>query len=242
MVLDHLKGVGTEIKKFFLNCSMGTPGWLSGWASAFSSGWDPRVLGSPHREPASLSLPVSLPLCVSLVNKFLKIAAWIYSQICCCALLCPICMIQDKFTNLKFVGFKLISIEKALSLLALGPPKHLILELIQRKKSFRKSSTRCYREYDWYFLVNWDVGWFFFFNTDTIQLKQITPFQGFKPGDKYTQFQGHVGGSVVEQICLWLRVSSWGSRIKSHIRLLAWSLLFPLPLSLCLSWKNKQNL
>ena len=54
----------------------GIPGWLSGWASAFGSGRDPRVLGSSPasgscRESAS-PLPVSLFLCLSWINKILK--------------------------------------------------------------------------------------------------------------------------------------------------------------------------
>ena len=44
-------------------------------------------------------------------------------------------------------------------------------------------------------------------------------------------------------VCLWPRASSWSPGIESHIRLLAWSLLLPLPVSLplyvCLSWINK---
>ena len=44
-------------------------------------------------------------------------------------------------------------------------------------------------------------------------------------------------------VCLWLRAWSWSPGIKSHIRLPAWSLLLPLPmslpLSLCVSWINK---
>ena len=47
-------------------------------------------------------------------------------------------------------------------------------------------------------------------------------------------------------ICLWLRLWSRGPGIESHIRLPTGSLLVPLPmslpLSLCLSWINKQNL
>ena len=48
----------------------GTPGWLSGWASAFSSGPDPGIQDqvlhrAPHREPASPSVYVFAPLCVS---------------------------------------------------------------------------------------------------------------------------------------------------------------------------------
>ena len=45
---------------------------------------------------------------------------------------------------------------------------------------------------------------------------------------------GRLGGSVVE-LCLWLRVWSWGPGIKSCIRLPAWSLLLLLPVSLPLS-------
>ena len=50
------------------------PGWLSGWASAFHSGHDPRVLGwsptSGSTQGACFSpLPMSLPLSGSLMNK-----------------------------------------------------------------------------------------------------------------------------------------------------------------------------
>ena len=62
------------------------PEWLSGWASAFGSGRDPRVLGlnpvsgslPPHPGSLLLPLPMSLPLCVCLswINKnFFKILA-----------------------------------------------------------------------------------------------------------------------------------------------------------------------
>ena len=49
---------------------LGTPGWLSGWASAFGSGHDPRVLGSSPTlgscmEPACPSACVSASLSVS---------------------------------------------------------------------------------------------------------------------------------------------------------------------------------
>ena len=52
----------------------GTPEWLSGWASAFSSGPDPGVLESSpelgsHRDPASSSASVSAFLSGSLVNQ-----------------------------------------------------------------------------------------------------------------------------------------------------------------------------
>ena len=44
-------------------------------------------------------------------------------------------------------------------------------------------------------------------------------------------------------VCLSLRVWSWSPRMESHIRIPAWSLLLPLPMSLpfslCLSWINK---
>ena len=69
------------------------PGWLSGWASIFSSGHDPGVLES---SPASGSLwslllppPISLPLslCLSWINKIFKksrgcIYIHIYYEIC----------------------------------------------------------------------------------------------------------------------------------------------------------------
>ena len=40
-------------------------------------------------------------------------------------------------------------------------------------------------------------------------------------------------------ICLQPRAWSWSPGIESHVGLPAWSLLFPLPLSVCLSWINK---
>ena len=54
---------------------------------------------------------------------------------------------------------------------------------------------------------------------------------------------GHLGGSAVERLCLWLRVGSQSPRIESHMELPAWSLLLPLPmflpLSLSMSLMNK---
>ena len=52
----------------------GTPGWLSGCASAFGSGrdpgaWDGVLHQGPHREPASPSTCVSAFLSVSFMNK-----------------------------------------------------------------------------------------------------------------------------------------------------------------------------
>ena len=51
-----------------LKVSLGTPGWLSSWAAAFSSGHDPGIQDQAlHRVPARsllLRLPMSLPLCV----------------------------------------------------------------------------------------------------------------------------------------------------------------------------------
>ena len=44
----------------------GTPGWLSGWASAFGSERDPGVPGSSPTWSLLLPLPVSLPLSVCL--------------------------------------------------------------------------------------------------------------------------------------------------------------------------------
>ena len=35
--------------------------------------------------------------------------------------------------------------------------------------------------------------------------------------------------------CHWPRARSWSPGTQSHVRLLAWSLLLPLPMSLCLS-------
>ena len=51
--------------------SLGAPGRLHGWASAFGSGHDPGVLGwSPHQVPVrSLLLPLPMSLPLSLVNK-----------------------------------------------------------------------------------------------------------------------------------------------------------------------------
>ena len=59
---------------------LGTPGWLSGWVSAFASGRDPGVLGwSPtSRSPQGtcfslcLCLCLSLSLCLSWINKIFK--------------------------------------------------------------------------------------------------------------------------------------------------------------------------
>ena len=66
----------TESSLLFLKKeSCGTPGWLSGWMSAFGSGCDPGVLGSRPTsgswcmEPASPSAYVSASVCVSLMNK-----------------------------------------------------------------------------------------------------------------------------------------------------------------------------
>ena len=60
----------------------GTPGWLSGWASALGSGCDPRVPGSSPTSSSlhgacfslRLCLYLSLSLCVSheYINKILK--------------------------------------------------------------------------------------------------------------------------------------------------------------------------
>ena len=50
---------------FYKNKIIRTPGWLSGWVSAFYSGRDPRVLGS---SPASGSLH-GASLSVFLINK-----------------------------------------------------------------------------------------------------------------------------------------------------------------------------
>ena len=60
------------------------PEWLSGWASAFSSGRDPSLgIGSPPCPliglPAGglvLPQPVSLLLCLSWINKILKKKKW----------------------------------------------------------------------------------------------------------------------------------------------------------------------
>ena len=57
----------------------GMPGWLSGWACASGSGYDPGVSrlspkSAPCREPASPSSYVSASLCVSheQINKIFK--------------------------------------------------------------------------------------------------------------------------------------------------------------------------
>ena len=58
---------------------MGVPGWLSGWASAFSSGRDPGVLGlSPtscsSQEPCfSLCLCLCFSLCLSWICIYRKV-------------------------------------------------------------------------------------------------------------------------------------------------------------------------
>ena len=54
--------------------SQGMPEGLSGWASAFGSGRDPRIQDwvphqAPFGEPASPSACVSASLCVILMNK-----------------------------------------------------------------------------------------------------------------------------------------------------------------------------
>ena len=58
----------------------GTPGWLSGWASAFGSGRDPGVLGSSATSGFSPGASFSFCLCICLslcvshesINKILK--------------------------------------------------------------------------------------------------------------------------------------------------------------------------
>ena len=61
-------------------------------------------------------------------------------------------------------------------------------------------------------------------------------------GSHKNAFQGLLGGSAVEHLPL-AQVIILGAGIKSHIRLPAWSLLLPLPMSLppslCLSGINK---
>ena len=64
-----------EMKTLFLKIQIwGILGWLSGWASAFSSDCDPRVLGSSPTsgspQEACFSLCLSLPL--SWINKIFK--------------------------------------------------------------------------------------------------------------------------------------------------------------------------
>ena len=62
-------------KRMFRINSVGTPGWLSSWASAFALGCDP---GIPRSSPASGSLPASpsacvsasFSLCLSWINKY----------------------------------------------------------------------------------------------------------------------------------------------------------------------------
>ena len=59
---------------------------------------------------------------------------------------------------------------------------------------------------------------------------------------------GHLGGSAIECLCLWLRLWFWGPGIESHVGFPAWSLHLSLPVSLllcvcvCLSWINEENL
>ena len=62
--------LGLSWVSWYWNQSLGMPWWLSGWASAFGSGYDPEVLGSsPHwalcMEPAPPSAYISASLCVS---------------------------------------------------------------------------------------------------------------------------------------------------------------------------------
>ena len=64
--------LGTIIKSLKM-LVIGTPGWLSDWASAVGSGCDPGIeshIGLPVRS-LLLLLPVSLPLslCLSWINK-----------------------------------------------------------------------------------------------------------------------------------------------------------------------------
>lgn len=65
----HPKNEGTEAQQNKMTSQKslepGALGWLSGWASTFSSGHDPGVLEPPSREPASPSTYVSNSLCVS---------------------------------------------------------------------------------------------------------------------------------------------------------------------------------
>ena len=64
-------------KNFKINNSKNwkqTPGWLSGWVSAFGSGHDPGVLGSspnqaPCMEPASHSVSLPFSLCLSWIKR-----------------------------------------------------------------------------------------------------------------------------------------------------------------------------
>ena len=56
---------------------MGTPGWLSGWASAFGSGCDPGVPDpvlhqAPSKDPASPYVSASFSLDLSWISKQIK--------------------------------------------------------------------------------------------------------------------------------------------------------------------------
>ena len=76
---DHRQRNKVFSNPLILKSKTGAPGWLSGWASAFSSGHDLGVLGSSptsgSSQEASFSVCLSLPLSVGLswLNKnFLK--------------------------------------------------------------------------------------------------------------------------------------------------------------------------
>ena len=68
-------GICTKISLKMSRCGM--PGWLSGWASAFGSEYDPGILESwdqvphwvPHGEPASPSAYFSASLCLCVSHK-----------------------------------------------------------------------------------------------------------------------------------------------------------------------------
>ena len=64
-------------KCMFLNTIWKAPGWLSGWASAFGSGCDPRVMGSSLTSGSLQGICFSfcLSLCLSLINK-LSLKKW----------------------------------------------------------------------------------------------------------------------------------------------------------------------
>ena len=64
------------------------------------------------------------------------------------------------------------------------------------------------------------------------------------PGEFYQTFKKETRDPWVAQrfgICLWPRARSWRPGIESHVGLLAWSLLLPLPMSLPLSLCVSQN-
>ena len=62
-----VKMVNFMLNKFSINIAqVGTPRWLSGWAPAFGSGRDPRVLGSSPMLGSPQGVCFSLCLCLFL--------------------------------------------------------------------------------------------------------------------------------------------------------------------------------